>query len=304
MHDLLEYHQLALYLLAKEPNIHPGASLSAAAFIFERSKTEKSTKAKIDQRINAWFGEFLFDSAKNSFDSREKPNLNSFIDSIESVVGTLSIVGHDIILASSALKSLHWNNQFSPQKIVDQISERVRKAGSAHPGLFHGYTSEEIRKIEVEFDDFDADSTPLDVATSLVKALRKVQRTYFGFHFQAQETHLITHAEAMISLNKLGYDYIFRKSLKSWFLRLHLLEPIFDLNIPDAVSPKMVHWDPRIADFWEQFESYELNIHPIKTMNSYLTLKDYNLFSCEDVDYLETEKLPYLADSRYPKDWQ
>lgn len=139
---------------------------------------------------------------------------------------------------------------------------------------------------------------------SLVQTLKQIKRSYFGFHFLAQETHLITHAEAMISIHRLGHEDIFQQTLKGWFLRLKLLENIHDLNLDYThKSPRESNWDPRSSSFWDDDRPFELYIHPVKTMYSYLVLKSYGLIEPDDIPFFEEEKLPYLADSRNPEEW-
>ncbi len=254
----------------------------------------------MDESLKIWFGEYLYNCMRDAFASASECDTKTIIYAIGDTIDELHIVGHDIIQASAALKSIHRLKARVPQSMVDYIARRIRSNGRAHPGLFHGYSFEEIRKAEASFDSYRADSTPSDVVNSLVHTLKQIKKSYFGFHFLAQETHLLTHAEAMISLHKLGHQDLFRRSLKGWFLRLKLLETIHEINLDQThQSPKKMNWDPRTASFWDAYGSFELNIHPIKTMFSYLSLKSFGLFSEEDARFLENEKLPYLADSRY-----
>lgn len=298
------YHQLGVYLLAQDTNIHPGACVCAAASIYEMPETHEASRHKIDERLREWFGEHIHNCTREAFAPASQCNIETIVSAIGDTIDELHIVGHDIIQGSAALKSLHRLEGRVPQSIVDEIAMHIKANGKAHPGLFHGYSSEDIRKEEASFDNYNADSTPSDVVDSLVHTLRLIKKSYFGFHFLAQETHLFTHAEAMISIHKLGYHDLFKRSLKGWFLRLKLLEIIYDLNLDDThKSPRIMDWDPRSISFWDAYDSYELNIHPIKTMFSYLNLKRCGLISYEDIQFLEKEKLPYLADSRFPDDW-
>lgn len=297
------YHQLGLYLLSIDSNIHPGACACASAAIHEMPDILSTVCRKIESKIRAWYGEYLLGSTRETFTSKTKCDVTPIISALESSCDELHIVGHDVIQSSYAMKSLHALGQYAPQTVVDKIASNVRKNGKAHPGMFYGYTSEEIRKVEDTFVAYDAESTPNDVAASLIKTLKKIKKSYFGFEFLAQETHLITHAEAMISLHALGHHDLFRRLLKGWFLRIKLLETIFDLDLKNSQSPSKATWDPRTATFWEAYSHYQLYIHPIKTMFSYLNLKHYGLFSQEDARFMEEEKLPFMADSRFPADW-
>lgn len=294
------YHQLGVYLLAKNTNMHPGSCLCALASIYEMPEVSATNRHKIDHRVGAWLDEKTFNSTREAFQSVSSCDSEPIVSAIGGSIDTLHLIGHDIIQASAALKAIERLKAQVPQCLVDEISNKIKATGAGHPGLFYGYTSAEIRKREASFDDYNPQSTTFDVVTSLLHTLRKIKQSYIGFHFLAQETHLITHAEAIISLYQLGCHDLYRRSLKGWFLRLKLLEKVYDLKLSEThASPRKMNWDPRTLSFWDNYDSFELHIHPIKTMFSYLRLKELALFSEEDRQFLENEKLPYLADSRY-----
>jgi len=293
------YHQLAVYLLARDPNLHHGAVASAVAFIHDMSETTPDARTRIDARMEQWFGEYVYSAVRQEFASTDKCSATAVLSSLDGVIGELHLIGHDIVQGSAALKSMNQLGQRVPSAAVEAIARHIASTGSAPPGMFHGYSRKEIRDLEASFDEYHPDSTPRDIADSLVGTLRQIRRSYFGFHFLAQETHLFTHAEAMIALHKLGHPDLFRKALRGWFLRLRLLEAIFDPDVDEKLeSPRACEWDPREPAFWSAYASYELNIHPIKTMFSYLSLRQDGLFSEEDARFLEEEKLPFLSDSR------
>lgn len=292
------YHQLSVYLLSENRNVHHGALVSASAFIYDMPETTEETRFEIRKRMEKWFGEYHTDCVNGAFTSVRECDITPILSALDEVIGNLHFIGHDVIQASAALKGLDQLGD-APQGMVEKISSHIRATKDAQPGLFYGYSADEIREREASFCDYEINSSPRDVANSLVRALRQIKRSYFGFHFLSQETHLITHAEAIITLNKLGHHELFKKSLKGWYLRLHLLERIQDLNLDEThESPEACNWDPRSPSFWSAYEPYALNIHPIKTMFSYLKLKQQELFSEEDILFLERNKLLYLADAR------
>ncbi|MEM6822642.1 MAG: hypothetical protein AAF558_11960 [Verrucomicrobiota bacterium] len=298
------YNRLGLYLLSIDANIHPGSCACAAGAIYSNSETPLSVQSKIGEMLKLWYGEYLFDRTEELFQTETKCDIGPIISALEDVCDELHIVGHDVIQGSFALKSIHSLDAYVPQDVVDRIATNILKNGKAHPGMFYGYTADQIREEESIFDDYDVDSTPIDIANSLVNTLRRIKKSYFGFEFLAQETHLITHGEALTSIYGLGHHVVFKRLLKGWYLRLKLLEPIYELDLSVTHrSPNRMDWDPRKSSFWENYRKHQLFIHPIKTMYSYLNLKSRNLFSPTAIQFMEEEKLPFMVDSRFPDDW-
>jgi hypothetical protein len=176
--------------------------------------------------------------------------LRDIPEALSGSVSKLCPGGHNVIYASLALKAL----KRMPEMITPEIIGGIRRLIDSFNDmpLQNNYHGIDVTELSADLDDtipkYSGDGM---IAGFTFREVLKFVEMYY--EIQGIVGHLITHAQSLVELSRLGYPDLARRGYDAHRLhvrRVRLFHDCFDKSIWTSVRP--VHNDPLDPSFWER----------------------------------------------------
>lgn len=174
---------------------------------------------------------------------------DEFVEAIESGLGHVWAIGHDVIYASLVVRTLQERPGLACDSTVDGVL-RVLEACRAQPlevigGVFQigDAIAEEVADEEV------ADASSL--AKVALTTMLEVQHVYVGLH-QGDIGHLADHAHGLLVLDRLGYRNAALRGRSGFRQHLAAIRRVRYLTADLVEVRHGLDADPREHQYWDQ----------------------------------------------------
>lgn len=195
---------------------HVGAEILTNTFFILEFDPDDDLKAAIQDRINR-----LIVSKPSYFDdhllvSQHHATKDAIEKELAKCTSNLSTAGHGVIFGTLTLKAVRKLDGWLPLAVNEGIIKLLVNTQSDDPNRYYGQEDYQNAKIDLSaIPDFQ---TP-DVAARYTLA----HQDYFKsqevdgkfYHFQGNQLHDITHANALVMLEEMGYAEMATKGIQS-----------------------------------------------------------------------------------------
>ncbi len=252
---------------------HHGAGVLAAYFMCAELDLGKSVAAAVCD-----FAEDIIRRTPELFteDSHQDSRPADFglvASTLEQHIKCLTADGHDVIFASLALKAFHLNPELATAARVRGIVELIQHAQTDNPKRYYGYHN----YLE---DPVDYSEIPRfeNLGQAVAYALADHQTVYpdqviDGQHYflAGNKLHDITHAQALVDLEQMGYSRLANRGIDALRKQLHLCNT---QRLPDTLTPfaSTDTLNPLHLSFWQRDK---IDAHQVKLAYAILSLQRY-----------------------------
>jgi hypothetical protein len=210
---------------------HYGPTVIAAYYFCRENdldkKTEKAVQKQIDQLISKFEPFFISLPAEDP----EPGAISHIIQPLDVNVHELRAIGHNVIFSTLAIKALHDPPSLEIPLTIKKICTLIEGFDQAsRGGPFPGWPSSEISTTAVNPEDqFPAYDDEEAIIHFTFDALLKIKTICTGKH-EGTIGHLLTHADALNELSRLGYPVSAKKGYLSHQIYVKLATRSF---VPD-----------------------------------------------------------------------
>ena len=210
---------------------HYGPAVIAAYYFCRENdldkKTEKAVQKQIDQLISKFEPYFISLPAEDP----ETGAISHIIQALDVNVHELRAIGHNVIFATLAIKALQDTQRLAIHLAIKGICTLIEGLDQAsRGGPFPGWPSSEISTATVNPEDqFPAYDDEEAIIHFTFDALLKIKTICTGMH-EGTIGHLLTHADALNELSRLGYPVSAKKGYLSHQIYVKLATRSF---VPD-----------------------------------------------------------------------
>ncbi|NNE11627.1 MAG: hypothetical protein HKN41_05200 [Ilumatobacter sp.] len=182
---------------------HWGAAVMAAGLLAGDPKVPPDARSAIVSQC-----ERLIHAKASFFDGRLPRGRSADIAPVAAALGqhagSLHLLGHDTIFGTLALRAMTDRPEFATESAIESIVSMIEFAGTRGPGgPFPGW--DDVARVIVEPDDEIPEiTTPFELAVSAVTAFAGVG-TVYDRRDRGVVQHVLTHAHALIELERLGH---------------------------------------------------------------------------------------------------
>ena len=265
---------LAAYYLAAEQDLSP--------------RTLEALGRAIDKQIEAYGG--VFDALP---EQAPRPELLARLpQALENNVDSLCAIGHNVIFAALALKALSDRPDCATPRIVDGVCTLIRSFDDQTAiRLLSGAEMIEVTDANVEQDptvpDYDSSDTMIRFTFDELNRFETIYRGY-----RAHPGHLVTHAHALVELERLGHGRLARRGRDAHRLHAKVLRRIhrFESRERALIGPQQL--DALGAEFWEAAAAKPGRVDPHKFKYTY---SFFSLFDRVTGDERRAKSLSQLA---------
>ena len=231
---------------------HWGAAVMAAGFLGAGAglppDAVTAMVSEAERLIDAnasWFGRSTVGGA-----SGDPGDPGAVVAALAEPPWTLNLLGHDTIFAALALRAMRDQPELATAATVEAIVCMVGFARTRGPGgPFPGW--EDPAAVAVAPDDgFPEIETATDVAVSAATALSGVGTVYDG-RDRGVVQHVLTHAHAVIELDRMGHPGAARAGIEAHRVYRKLLTRRPDDGV-DPLPREADVPDFRSVDYWRQ----------------------------------------------------
>lgn len=268
--DYLEKGLIALSRAHTESGMvaHTGAAVVAAYFFCKENTLEASAQApfkKIVDTTIAENGQFWHGDSKDAetldslFASHEEEESNpelleEIVSALDQKISLLRSSGHCTIFASLALKGLHQMPHLITPSIVDGICKLIEGFGDSPGRGYYGKEKGSLSGVPVEPEKHLAPYQNMDhvIQTAFQELIghdRIKQQGYGG------QLHLITHTNALLELEEMGYRELSQKGYHAHQTHIMLLRslPPDDQN-GDPILFQPAEFSSLTYDYWNTYD--------------------------------------------------
>lgn len=249
---------LAAYYLAAEQDLSP--------------RTLDALGRALDKQIEVYGG--VFDALPE--ETPDPGLLPRIPQALESNVDFLCAIGHNVIFAALALKALGDRPDCVTPTIVDGLCTLIHSFDDQTAiRLLSGAETIEVTDASVEGD---ASLPEYDSSGAMIRfsfdELNRFVTIYRGY--RAHPGHLITHAHALVELERLGFVRLARRGHDAHRLHAKVLRRIHDFESRERelIGPRRL--DALGAEFWEAAAAKpgRVDPHKFKYTHSFFSLFD------------------------------
>jgi len=247
---------------------HIGASLITIALFIEEnslnSEVEKVIISKADEIIDLNLIRYL------DISSDIKQSIKPIEDAIAVNVENFSADGHGIIYGSLALKAIDILDINISSDIIQGINKLILLAQNDNVGRY--WTVENYKTLNIEHSQLNHFKDVYEAADYCLNHQENVlnnevinDKTYY---FSGSRLHEVTHSNALMLLDKLGYSNLAKTGLRGLEKQIY-----FNKKQPTELRPEKNHqvFNPLEVEFWK---------YPIKDYHHYkLAYAVFNLFN-------------------------
>ncbi len=272
---------------------HRGAAILACAFLLIDELIDSEATEAVAGEIDrlAHLDRCLIAEQTIFAESSPPATLEPLITQLSRCLQSLSADGHGVIYGALALRAFSLYPELATEAAVNGIATLLENSQTDNPGRYYGIDDYQTIPLgEIHYRHFnnaeEAAIYSLYQHQVVIPDERIDGKLYF---FAGDQLHLITHAQALLELDKLGYSELATRGLDSLRKHFYLLEKRMP---PTDAKPYQAQTscNPRKLEFWQRNKQDE---HHCKLGYSVLSL--LNLAAPED----EAEIL--AAASKY---WQ
>lgn len=252
-------HFLKLGLIAMSKSIengfwlhgHVGAEILTNTFFITELHPNTATKNAIVERI-----EYIINS-KPEYINTEIAQLKSSNEDITAIetelennIKKLSTAGHGVIFATLILKAIQQLEGWLPKEVENGILLLLQNTQNDFPERYYGFHDYQNRTIDIS--DIPEFKTPDEAAKYCM-----THQTYYEsqeiegkfYHFHGKQIHIITHSNALVILQQMGYTSLVKTGLTELRkqIKLGLLSP----PKVESYSSKTL-FNPLEPEFWQR----------------------------------------------------
>jgi hypothetical protein len=248
---------------------HAGACVLAAHYLAaEQDLSPRALEAlgrAIDKQIRAYGG--VFDALPEQAPRADL--LARIPHALESSVDSLCAIGHNVIFAALALKALLDRPDCVTPNIIDGLCALIHSFDDQTAiRLLGGAETIEVEDASVESDP----SVPeYDGSDAMIRftfdELNRFETIYRGY--RAHPGHLITHAHALVELERLGYGRLARRGYDAHRLHAKVLRRIHRFESAERALIGPQRLDALGAEFWEAAAAKPGRVDPHKFKYTY-----------------------------------
>ncbi len=243
---------------------HFGAEVLSLAFLLLNKQVEPDAEGLVFKRIDEIFTvqAKFFDTPINSSTATKtksigaSPELNDLESKVQACSSQLYIDGHHTIYGALALKAFNLYPELVKPALIQGLTSLLTVCESAGFDRYYKLPSKALTdKKLIEKYTF---TSPLCAAESALEQHHTIYpdgeadgQFYF---FSGSRLHLITHAQAILDLQNLGYDDIASNALKAYTQHCICIN---ESKSPTDVQPIKAEakLDPRKTSFWLRAKS-------------------------------------------------
>lgn len=230
---------------------HVGAELLTNTFFIQEIEISKKTKKAVLARITQ-----IISDKKEYLDEEllATKSTNEVISAIEieleNNVKQLSTAGHGVIFGTLILKALQKLNNWLPKEVEVGLIKLLKNTQQDYAERYYGFYDYQNKDINVsDLPDF---KTPDEVAKYCMQHQEYYESQEIDgkfYHFHGKQIHLITHANALVILNEIGYSKLAYKGLPELSKQI-----ILGAISPPNAKPYQTQtfFNPLNASFWER----------------------------------------------------
>ena len=234
---------------------HFGAEVLSLSLILMKKCVQPSAEAHVIQRVETLFDKhpLLFEAPLAGTSNNNEYTLTQFEEHIEDSASILSVDGHRTIYAALALEAFRAFPDLATPPVLEGligVLESCQKAGSdRYYGLDQRSLSDETLVKKYSFANAQTAAEFSLTQHRRVIADGKVDNQHF--FFSGSRLHLVTHAQAILALDQLGYKKLVRSALKAYAAHCICINASAE---PEGVKPYRAAktLDPRDTSFWKR----------------------------------------------------
>ncbi|MDX2370820.1 MAG: hypothetical protein QNK36_20860 [Colwellia sp.] len=251
---------------------HFGAEVLSLAFLLLNKRVEKSAEQLVLDRIEEVLEtqDQFFETPLPQVNAAKSFGLEDFENAVENCISNLYVDGHHTIYSALALRGFSEYPELARPEIIQGLIALLDACEAAGFDRFYGLDHESFsNKILLEKFAFNS---PLDAAEVALAQHREVitDREAAGkfYFFSGSRLHLVTHAQALLELDQLGYANLVKSGLPGFTKHCICIDAS---AVPQGAEPYKVKQplDPRQAGFWQRAKN---NPHHGKLAYSVLEL--------------------------------
>ena len=230
---------------------HVGAEIITNTFFIIESGVTKNVQNSIIKRI-----EFILNSKSQFFEcdnvnSSEASSIEDIENQLEENIHNLSTAGHGVIYGTLALKAINKLNGWLPKEIKSGIIKLQKDAyENDFPNRYFGF--KDYQNEIIDLSNIPQFNTPKEAAKYCVLNQKyfenqKIKGTHYFFH--ANQLHDITHSQALLMLEKLGYENLLQPGLEQLRKQIKLGQSQPPKGTPYIGKTQI---NPFHVQFWER----------------------------------------------------
>ena len=232
---------------------HFGAEVLSLAFLLMDDAVNEDVKPLVLSRIEECLSQHepFFTTEIETTDS--PTTLDDLHNVVRNSISELCVDGHHTIYASLAIRAFHVFPELAKPEILDGIIALLKVCADA--GFDRYYRFDKTMFDNKTFKKRFEFNTALDAAATSLALHEKVfsdQKAEGDFYFFAgSRLHLVTHAQALLDMEQLGYSDLVHAGLEGYQKHCICVESSAD---PLDVAPFEVteKFDPREQAFWRR----------------------------------------------------
>jgi hypothetical protein len=234
---------------------HFGAEVLSLAFLLLNKRVDKSTEPLVLDRIGGVINAHtqFFETPLPMMQAAKSLRLKDFEEKVETSISNLYVDGHHTIYSALALRALSLYPELARPEIIDGLIALLDACETAGYDRYYGLNNRSFTdKKLIEKFSFNSSLKAAEVMLSQHCAVitdRDVDGEYY--FFSGSRLHLITHAQALLELEQLGYANLVKVGLSGLTKHCICIEAS---AVPNGAEPyKVKHkLDPRAANFWQR----------------------------------------------------
>ena len=158
-------------------------------------------------------------------------------------------IGHDVIYAALALRTLVERPDLAAGWVADGVVAVLDSCHSQPLEVIGGVF--DVRGVDAHEVDEHEVATSVSLAEVALRTILEFDHVYVGLH-QGDIGHLADHAQALIMLERLGYQEAARSGLRGFREHLAVLRRVCHLSADLPEVHEGLHADPHEAAYWDQ----------------------------------------------------
>ncbi|RAP76152.1 hypothetical protein [Paenibacillus montanisoli] len=247
MHTWDDYLALGIVGMARGGKLswfngHFGAALLAGYYMLKENELSTHVQAGIERTCNAYIERYSEWFAPIESEQAIPELLARFIAGLKANTEKLRSSGHGLALGVLALKALNDRPDLVTPSVIEGLSQMLERTLQDRPNRYWeiddylGLTEEDAHDIPVYSSAADmVDQSFAELASVFPDQVIDGQ-TYF---LAGEQEHGITHAHALLELERLGYGELTKAGMRNHRLQMQLNRAVPDLAKPNEVmSPK------------------------------------------------------------------
>ena len=234
---------------------HFGAEVLSLAFILIDKQVDKSIEPLVQARINTCVNTqaSFFETPISCEETDRHLSLDDFYCATRSSIAQLYVDGHHTIYAALALRALKLYPDLARPEIIKGLLALLEACESAGFDRYYGLDNKAF--FDKQFTDkFSFSSAKQAACVALKQHSQVITDQSVGdefYFFSGSRLHLITHAQALLELEQLGFSDLVAVGLPTYAKHCICIDAS---QVPEGVQAYQVRrvLDPRTKAFWQR----------------------------------------------------